>query len=60
MRVRCHNKDGEEQTGVGQAPGGARERNHGEGPDCLAFLHTRGRAAPPEPHRHASKSLSER
>lgn len=56
---RCHSNDREEQTGAGQAPGGARERDNSEGPDSLIVLQPPGPAAPPEPHRHTSKSSEE-
>lgn len=47
---RRHSKDREEQTGVGQTAGGAREGNHSEGSDGLSVLQPPGAAVPPEPH----------
>lgn len=52
---RCHSKDREEQAGAGQASGGARERDNGEGPDSFTVVQPPGTAVPPEPHRHPSK-----
>ena len=44
---RCNSNNGEEQAGVGQAPGGAGEGDHGEGPDGLSVLHPPGTSVSP-------------
>lgn len=50
LKNRSHSKDREEQTGVGQASGGAREGDNSEGPDSLSVLQPPGSRVPPEPH----------
>lgn len=52
---RCDSEDGEEQTGAGQAAGGAREGDNRKGPDSVFVLQPRGAAVPPEPHWHPGK-----
>ena len=56
LKNRGHREDWQEQTGAGQAPGGAREGDHSEGPDGLVDLQPPGAAVPPEPHRHTGRS----
>lgn len=52
---RCYSKDWQEQTGVGQTSGGAREGDNCEGPDSLTLLQPPWSTVPAEPHWYTSK-----
>lgn len=52
---RCYSQDWQEQTGVGQTSGGAREGDNCEGPDSLTLLQPTWSTVPAEPHWYTSK-----